>query len=108
MEAHVRDWLDLVLRWAHIISAIAWIGSSFFFMWLDKTIEAPSPPQPGVKGALWMVHSGGFYNVEKRLIGPGQMPKVLHWFKYEALFTWKAGKIERHQRLTIPFLDCGC
>jgi uncharacterized membrane protein/plastocyanin len=89
--AHLSEWIELVLRWAHVIFGIAWIGNSFYFMWLDATIVAPDPPRPDVKGELWMVHSGGFYRVEKRLIGPGKLPPVLHWFKYEALFTWITG-----------------
>ncbi len=91
MHHHVIDWLHLALRWAHIVFGIAWIGSSFYFMWLDSSLAQPDPPRDGVKGELWMVHSGGFYRVEKRIIGPGTMPGVLHWFKYEALFTWITG-----------------
>ncbi len=85
------DWLEMALRFIHVIAAIAWIGDSFYFMWLDATLEVPEPPREGVEGALWMVHSGGFYQVEKRLVGPGSMPRVLHWFKWEATFTWLSG-----------------
>ena len=85
------EWLNLLLRWAHLIAGIAWIGSSFYFMWLDSSLEAPPPSKKDVEGELWMVHSGGFYLVERKLIEPGSMPKTLHWFKYEALFTLITG-----------------
>lgn len=88
---HALDWANLLLRWAHFGFGIAWIGSSFYFVWLDSAMRAPEAPRKGVEGELWMTHSGGFYQVEKRLIGPGELPKVLHWFKYEALFTWVTG-----------------
>jgi len=91
MESAIFDWLQLLGRWAHIITGIAWIGSSFFFMWLDRNLDR-SPDHPkGVEGQLWMVHSGGFYAVEKRQLAPEQVPKVLHWFKWEAAFTWITG-----------------
>ncbi len=85
------EWANLALRWFHLVAGISWIGSSFYFMWLDSHMEAPEPPRPDVEGSLWMVHSGGFYAVEKRLIKPGGMPKTLHWFKWEAAFTWVSG-----------------
>jgi uncharacterized membrane protein len=85
-----HDWIHLFLRWVHFIAGIAWIGSSFYFIWLDRNLE-PRPDQERVEGALWMVHSGGFYQVERRRIGPGQMPATLHWFKWEAAFTWLSG-----------------
>src|SRR5574341_345555 len=88
---HVADWLNLAIRWIHLIAGIAWIGSSFYFIWLDSHLEAPAPGKANVEGELWMVHSGGFYQVEKRRIGPGQMPRTLHWFKWEAAITWISG-----------------
>lgn len=91
MDAHYQEWLNLAVRWFHLIAGISWIGSSFYFMWLDASLEHPAKPREGVEGELWMVHSGGFYQVEKRLIGPGSMPKTLHWFKWEAAFTWLSG-----------------
>lgn len=91
MYSHVLEWMNLVLRWIHIVAGIAWIGSSFFFMWLDAALEAPKSNKHNVVGELWMTHSGGFYQVEKRKIGPGEMPAVLHWFKWEAFFTWLTG-----------------
>jgi uncharacterized membrane protein len=87
------DWVNLLIRWIHFGTGIAWIGSSFYFVWLDANLTVPSPPRAGVDGEIWMVHSGGFYQVEKRKIGPGEMPAVLHWFKYEALFTLITGII---------------
>lgn len=87
----VLDWANLLVRWAHLGFGIAWIGSSFYFVWLDSHLTRPAPERHGVDGEIWMVHSGGFYQVEKRRIGPGELPPVLHWFKYEALFTWITG-----------------
>jgi uncharacterized membrane protein len=85
------DWANLLLRWTHFIAGIAWIGSSFYFIWSDRALAAPAQPRPGVEGDLWMVHSGGFYQTEKRRPGPGEGPAVLHWFKWEALLTWISG-----------------
>jgi len=87
----LSDWVNLLLRWTHFIAGIAWIGSSFYFIWLDRAMGVPPAPRPDVDGDLWMVHSGGFYQVEKRRPGPGQVPPVLHWFKWEALLTWVSG-----------------
>lgn len=95
MDVNYSEWLNLVVRWFHIIAGISWIGSSFYFMWLDSHLEKPSAQDesrdPNLAGHLWMVHSGGFYRVEKRFLAAGQVPKHLHWFKYEALFTWLSG-----------------
>ena len=85
------DWANLLVRWAHFGFGIAWIGSSFYFIWLDAALTRPAPARHGVEGELWMVHSGGFYQVEKRLPGPGELPPLLHWFKWEATFTWVTG-----------------
>ncbi|MGZ3699857.1 MAG: urate hydroxylase PuuD, partial [Bdellovibrionota bacterium] len=82
-----HEWLNLLLRWFHLVAGIMWIGSSFYFIWLDSHLEAPEPKNDKIEGSLWMVHSGGFYTVEKRYIAPGEMPKTLHWFKWEATFT---------------------
>ncbi len=91
MDPLINDWLSLALRWAHVITGIAWIGSSFFFMWLDSHLEPPPTSKPGVEGELWMTHSGGFYITEKMALTPAQMPATLHWFKWEAAFTWITG-----------------
>lgn len=87
------DWVNLVVRWVHFTAGIAWIGSSFYFIWLDRTLTEPTPSRPGVEGEVWMVHSGGFYQVEKRRIAAGGMPATLHWFKWEAALTWATGTL---------------
>jgi uncharacterized membrane protein len=87
------DWANLVVRWIHFTAGIAWIGSSFYFIWLDRHLTSPSPARSRVEGEIWMVHSGGFYRVEKRLVGPSEMPTVLHWFKWEAALTWATGMV---------------
>ncbi len=93
MAATVTEWLNLAVRWMHVIAAIMWIGSSLFFNWLDARIEPPpgGKGKGGLEGELWMVHSGGFYQVEKKLVAPEAMPKTLHWFKWEAGFTLLTG-----------------
>jgi uncharacterized membrane protein len=91
MDSLLQEWLDLVVRWVHVIAGIAWIGSSFFFMWLDSHLEKPAAPRKGIEGELWMTHSGGFYRVEKIKVAPDEMPRTLHWFKWEAAFTWMSG-----------------
>ena len=91
MTGWLSDWANLLLRWAHFIAGIAWIGSSFYFIWLDRALTRPEQARPGVEGDLWMVHSGGFYQVEKRRPAPGEIPPVLHWFKWEAMLTWVTG-----------------
>lgn len=94
-----QEWVGLALRWTHLIAGIAWIGSSFYFIWLDQHLErltagsAESARDPDLEGSLWMVHSGGFYRVERRKIGPGGMPQTLHWFKWEAAITWLSGAL---------------
>lgn len=91
MDTIILDWLGLVLRWTHIIVGIAWIGSSFYFMWLDSHLEEPTVPDDEVEGQLWMVHSGGFYRVDKIQVAPKVMPRSLHWFKWEAGWTGITG-----------------
>ena len=93
METVILDWLNLVVRWTHVITGIAWIGSSFFFMWLDAHLEEAAPGKDGVEGELWMVHSGGFYEVNKFEVVPSAIPRTLHWFKWEAGFTGISGVI---------------
>jgi uncharacterized membrane protein len=89
------EWLNLLVRWLHVIVGIAWIGASFYFVWLDNTIRPPAPgselAQKGVSGELWAVHGGGFYNPQKYLVAPAELPKELHWFKWEAYSTWLSG-----------------
>ena len=91
METALFDWLNLLLRWLHVITGIAWIGTSFFFIWLDLSLRKNSDTPAGVQGDSWMVHGGGFYHARKYLSAPGSLPKELHWFKYEAYFTWLSG-----------------
>lgn len=87
-------WLDLALRWAHVFAAIMWVGTTFYFTWLDGRFteleEQSKDAKPGEKQFIWMVHSGGFYAVEKQKI-PQLMPATLHWFKWEAALTWITG-----------------
>jgi uncharacterized membrane protein len=85
------DWAKLAVHWLHLIAGIAWIGSSFYFMWLDSHLRPPVPAEEGVAGELWSVHSGGFYRVRKFSVAPVDMPDELHWFKWEAYWTWISG-----------------
>jgi uncharacterized membrane protein len=89
------EWLNLLVRWLHLITGIAWIGASFYFVWLDNSIRPPRPgselEKAGVSGELWAVHGGGFYNPQKYLVAPKQLPEELHWFKWEAYSTWLSG-----------------
>ncbi|MBB3119348.1 urate hydroxylase PuuD [Pseudoduganella violacea] len=89
------EWLNLLVRWLHMITGIAWIGASFYFVWLDNSIRPPAPgselAKKGVSGELWAVHGGGFYNPQKYLVAPAELPKELHWFKWEAYSTWLSG-----------------
>ena len=94
MEAYVVDWLNLLARWLHFITGIAWIGSSFYFIWLDNHLEAPrdaAAESKGVGGELWSVHGGGFYHAQKYKTAPKVLPENLHWFKWEAYSTWLSG-----------------
>ncbi|MEW7851103.1 urate hydroxylase PuuD [Massilia aurea] len=95
LAPYVLEWLNLLVRWLHIITGIAWIGASFYFVWLDNTIKPPAPgsdlEQKGVAGELWAVHGGGFYNPQKYLVAPAELPSELHWFKWEAYSTWLSG-----------------
>jgi len=90
---YTLEWLNLLVRWLHVITGIAWIGASFYFVWLDNSLRPPGPElaQKGVAGELWAVHGGGFYNPQKYLVAPAQLPKELHWFKWEAYSTWLSG-----------------
>src|SRR5213596_2805866 len=88
MTSWLADWANLLLRWLHVIAGIAWIGSSFYFIWLDNSLEAPAPgsdtAQKGVAGELWAVHGGGVYTPQKYAVAPASLPERLHWFKWEA------------------------
>jgi uncharacterized membrane protein len=87
----LQDWLSLLLRWAHIVAGIGWIGSSFYFMWLDASLKRSANSPPGVKGENWTVHGGGFYHIQKYAVAPETMPADLYWFKWESYSTWLTG-----------------
>jgi uncharacterized membrane protein len=89
MEAYVLEWLTLLARWAHIVVGIAWIGASFYFIWLDDHLEAAK--DPAFAGELYAIHGGGFYRAQKYRLAPSELPKTLHWFKWEAYWTWITG-----------------
>jgi uncharacterized membrane protein len=89
MEAYFLEWLTLLARWAHIVVGIAWIGASFYFIWLDDHLEAAK--DPAFAGELYAIHGGGFYRAQKYRLAPPQLPKTLHWFKWEAYWTWITG-----------------
>ena len=94
MESYVLDWANLLLRWVHVITAIAWIGSSFYFVFLDSSLTPPEDEdlkKQGVSGELWAVHGGGFYHPVKFNVSPPQLPKHLHWFFWESYSTWLSG-----------------
>ena len=89
---HANELLDVVFRWAHLIAGIMWIGNSMLFNWLDRNLVAPGPEASKLsQGKIYMVHSGAFYEVEKTLLEPGEMPDQLHWFKWQNFTTWATG-----------------
>src|SRR6266567_980184 len=94
MEAYALDWLNLLVRWTHVIVGIAWIGTSFYYIALDFHLLPPKNDQAaeaGVGGEVWEIHGGGFYRVEKYRVAPPSLPSPLHWFKWEAYTTWLSG-----------------
>ena len=94
MEAYIVDWLNLGARWVHLITGIAWIGASFYFVWLDNHQLPPKDPRDterGIGGEVWSVHGGGFYQAQKFKVAPPTLPEPLHWFKWEAYWTWMSG-----------------
>jgi len=93
MHAYLAEWLSLIIRWFHVIAGVAWIGASFYFIWLDNNLREPPEwkKQKGIKGDLWAIHGGGFYEVAKYHVGPEKMPTELHWFKWEAYSTLMSG-----------------
>jgi uncharacterized membrane protein len=94
MDSYLLDWVNLLLRWTHVIVAIAWIGSSFYFVFLDFSLTKPTDlglKAKGVDGELWAVHGGGFYNPQKYLVAPKTLPEHLHWFYWESYWTWMSG-----------------
>lgn len=94
MDIYLLDWANLLLRWLHVITAIAWIGSSFYFVFLDNNLIKPTSPdllEKGVDGAMWAVHGGGFYNPQKYMVAPKKIHTHLHWFYWESYSTWLSG-----------------
>jgi len=94
MEGYILEWLNLLGRWVHLVTGIAWIGASFYFVWLDNSLETPkneADVERGVGGEIWSVHGGGFYHAQKYKIAPPELPETLHWFKWEAYTTWITG-----------------
>ncbi|HMG55244.1 MAG TPA: urate hydroxylase PuuD, partial [Kofleriaceae bacterium] len=87
----LNELLDVVFRWAHLIAGIMWIGNSMLFNWLDRNLEHHGQLAPLSQGKIFMVHSGAFYDVEKKLLAPGELPTTLHWFKWQNGFTWLTG-----------------
>ncbi|HBV77029.1 conserved hypothetical membrane protein, paralogue of Y20848 [Vibrio casei] len=90
MDPHITEWLNLSIRWVHMIVGVAWIGASFYFVWLENNLNRVDP-KTGLSGDLWAIHGGGIYHLEKYKLAPPKMPEHLHWFKWEAYFTWITG-----------------
>lgn len=92
MELNIREWLDLLVRWTHVIAGILWIGNSMLFNWLDRNLRPLDEPKEGVQGKIWLLHSGAFYEVEKKLLPKGTpYPDPVHWFMFQNLSTWVSG-----------------
>jgi uncharacterized membrane protein len=94
VDQYAIDWLNLLARWLHVVAAIAWIGTSFYFIAADNHLLAPRDPKDaerGVGGETWEIHGGGFYRIEKYRVAPRTLPEPLHWFKWEAYWTWLSG-----------------
>ena len=94
LASYTTEWLDLVFRWFHVTAAIVWIGTSFYFVALDNHLKEPEREedrQEGVRGESWEIHGGGFYVIRKYLVAPPHLPKPLHWYKWEAYWTWLSG-----------------
>ena len=91
MDVFLGEWVNLLLRWFHMIVGIGWIGTSFYFMALDYGLDTKERKSQGVYGTAWQVHGGGFYHVEKFTVAPPQLPAHLHWFKWDAYLTWMTG-----------------
>lgn len=90
MDPHYTEWLNLLVRWVHMIVGIAWIGASFYFVWLENNLNRKNPKE-GLSGDLWAIHGGGIYHLQKYKLAPEKMPEHLHWFKWEAYATWLTG-----------------
>ncbi|MFK8251524.1 urate hydroxylase PuuD [Ancylobacter terrae] len=91
MDVFISDWLNILIRWFHLIVGIGWIGASFYFVALDFGLRKEAGSHPGIYGAQWQVHGGGFYHVQKYMVAPERLPEHLHWFKWDAYLTWLTG-----------------
>jgi len=91
MQGYVMEWLNLLVRWIHVVVGIMWIGASFYFIFLENNLNRTDGVRDELAGNLWAIHGGGFYFLEKYKVAPKELPKKLHWFKYEAYFTWLSG-----------------
>ncbi|MFQ6016713.1 MAG: urate hydroxylase PuuD [Kiloniellaceae bacterium] len=91
MDAPLMEWLELTVRWLHLVAGIAWIGTSFYFIFLDASLRRRGDLPEGVFGESWQIHGGGFYRMQKYRVAPAEPPERLHWFKYEAYATWLSG-----------------
>src|ERR1700679_3343029 len=83
IEQGIRELLDVLLRWTHVIAGIMWVGNSLLFNWLDRNLRRDAGAGERHAGRIWLLHSGGFYDVEKKLLAPNEMPRVFHWFKWQ-------------------------
>jgi uncharacterized membrane protein len=104
---NINEWLNLIFRWTHVFAAILWVGSTFYFTWLDGQMRRLEQQKDG--GGVWMVHSGGFYTVTKQKT-LGVAPERIHWFRWEALVTWLSGfalltVVYYHGRLMVDPID---
>ena len=91
MTAFAMDWINLLVRWSHLVAGIAWIGTSFYFIALDLSLRRDKDAPWGATGLAWQVHGGGFYRVEKYAVAPRSLPTHLTWFRWEAYLTWLTG-----------------
>ena len=91
MFENARELLDVLVRWVHLVAGIMWIGNSLLFNWLDRNLVRDQGANDRHLGRIWLLHSGGFYDVEKKFLAPSEMPRTLHWFKWQAYTTWMTG-----------------
>ncbi len=91
MLGHLMEWLNIIVRWGHVVAGVMWIGASFYFVFLENNLNRTKGIRDELAGNLWAIHGGGFYFLEKYKVAPKEIPKDLHWFKYEAYFTWATG-----------------
>jgi uncharacterized membrane protein len=91
MDSSIREVVDLLVRWVHVIAGIMWVGNSMLFNWLDRNLDKSAITNPKSFGEIWLLHSGAYYQVEKKMLAPSEYPRVLHWFKWQAYTTWITG-----------------